>query len=72
LAIRIYVELAEDVYPAYKVREFGDPPINKISERMITVHKQVFYRWLRTITEYAIVQEEIAKKLEEQRSEDDD
>lgn len=72
LVVKIYVELAEDIYPAYKVRDVqSGPPINNITEVMIGVHKSVFYRWLRTITEYTIVQEEIAKKLKELREQVD-
>ena len=72
LVVKIYVELAEDIYPAYKVRDVqSGPPVNKITEVMIGVHKSVFYRWLRTITEYTIVQEEIAEKLKELREQVD-
>ena len=66
MAIKIYVELAENVYPVYKVRDVVGPPINKLTEKMLTVEPHVYHRWLRTIIDYEIVQEKIAKKLKEQ------
>ena len=67
MPIKIYVETTE-LYPAYTVRDVGGPPINKISEVILSVHKPVFDRWYRTLIEYEMVQEEIAKKLKEQQT----
>ena len=66
MPIKVYVELAEDIYPAYKVRDVDGPPINNVTEKMLSVEKIVFNRWFRTIIEYEMVQEQIAKKLKEQ------
>ena len=67
MPIKIYVR-TDEIYPAYFVRDVSGPPINKLSEVMITVEKAVYNRWLRTIIDYEIIQEKIAEKLKEQKN----